>query len=101
MKVFIQYSALYLPREGLTSSLFLSLPLLFPTAITPQTYPNLPRSIEVPLLKETTTAAAAATSPVRQKTQQQPSQAGQGGSFTSSSSTPRATTLPTRRAGRY
>lgn len=108
LKVFIQLSAIgsHLSGEWLTYVLYLSFSpssslLLLPTAITPQTYPNLPRSIEVPLLKETTTAAAAATSPVRQQTQRQPSQAGQGGSFSSSSSTPRATTLPTRRAGRY
>ncbi|KAH8397980.1 hypothetical protein KR222_007800 [Zaprionus bogoriensis] len=68
-------------------------------SITPEIYPNLPRSIEVPLLKETTTPKQ--TQQQSQKNRQ-PSSAGfsSTSSSFSSSSTPRATTLPTRR-GRY
>ncbi|XP_034489608.1 uncharacterized protein LOC117793406 [Drosophila innubila] len=72
-------------------------------SITPETYPNLPRSIEVPVLKETTTSAAV-RQPQQQQQQQQFQQAITSKSSTSSSLGPTTSTstpkAPTRR-GRY
>ncbi|XP_017870029.1 PREDICTED: mitochondrial distribution and morphology protein 34-like [Drosophila arizonae] len=80
------------------------------TAITPEVYPNLPRSIEVPMLKESNELRQQTTAQPQYSHRQASSTSSTSSTTSSSSSTsnsvnyvsslPKATSLPTRR-GRY